>query len=157
MRNFFPTQTDKVFKDWNLMKIASLALLIIIWSTFDQAFSAGAFTSVEPSNNAFVVCISFALFLLWFGISFVLSLPWLSRRDTISVVFCVPSKTPAMGIPIISVIFLGLSQSAQAKTRIPMVVFQGIQSLLSSLLTIPLRKWVDKKQKDATASGENGA
>jgi len=51
-----------VLFEWRLNKIGSLALLIIIWSTFDQAFKTGAFTSVRPDNIVFIVSISVAFY-----------------------------------------------------------------------------------------------
>lgn len=147
MLNVLPKPTKKLFIDWKLNKLGSLALLIIIWQTFDEAFSSGAFKTVKPDNMIFIVFISIALFFIWFIICFLASILWLPRKDTVSVVCCVPTKTPAMGVPLTAVMFVGLSTTNAAKLRIPMVIFQGIQVLLSSLLTIPLRKWVDRDKE----------
>ncbi len=62
IQNIFPNKTRKVLFKWRLNKIGSLALLIIIWSTFDQAFKTGAFTSVRPDNIVFIVSISVAFY-----------------------------------------------------------------------------------------------
>ncbi|MCJ1287869.1 hypothetical protein MMC26_007221 [Xylographa opegraphella] len=151
--NLLPNLTKKIFITWQLNKLVSFALLVIIWQTFDEAFESGAFKSVQGSNVIFVVFISAALYIVWLAICFVASIFWLPKKDTIAVVFCVPLKTPAMGVPLSSVMFVGLSDVEASKLRIPMVIFQIIQVLLSSLLTIPLRHWVER---DEAAGGEKG-
>lgn len=94
-----------MFIEWNLNKISSLALLIIIWQTFDQAFETGAFTSVKPENMIFIVFISINYYVLWTTICVSLSTLWLGKEDTIAVAYCVPAKTPAMGVPLSNVLF----------------------------------------------------
>ncbi|MCJ1296294.1 hypothetical protein MMC34_007860 [Xylographa carneopallida] len=155
--NLLPTLSHTLFTTYHLSKLGSLALLLIIWQTFDEAFSSGAFASVHGSNILFVVFISAALFAVWLAVCFVASIFWLPKADTVAVVFCVPSKTPAMGVPLASVMFVGLSTVDAAKLRIPMVVFQGVQVLLSSLLTVPLRGWVDRRKVASVEKGEGGA
>lgn len=97
VQNVLPKLTKKVMADWKLSKLGSLALLVIIWQTFDQAFETKAFQSVKGDNMVFIVFISIAFYLLWLAVSFFTSLLWLPRKDVVSVCYCVPAKTPAMG------------------------------------------------------------
>lgn len=145
VHNLFPNACNKVFNEWKAKKLSSLALLSIIWQTFDQAFATGAFPSVKPSNIIFIVFINIALFGVWLAICVVTSVPWLPRKDVISVAYCVPAKTPAMGVPLSNVMFAGLSLLTESKMQIPMILFLGLQITFSSLMTIPLRKWSDNE------------
>ena len=86
-----------VFVKWKLSKLGSFSLLAIIWATYDQAFATGAFTSVPGNNMVFVVFISIAMFTFLLIVCFLASIPWLPKKDTIAVCYCVPAKTPAMG------------------------------------------------------------
>ncbi|KAL9616715.1 MAG: hypothetical protein Q9160_008436 [Pyrenula sp. 1 TL-2023] len=147
IRNLFPEATQKVFAKLKMNKIGSICLVVIIWSAYDQAFQTGAFTSVKSDNMIFVVFISVALFALYLAICFYASILWLSRADTISVVYCVPAKTPAMGIPLTQTMFTGLSSIVEAKIQIPMVIYQGIQVAAGSLLTIAWRKWIESEKE----------
>ncbi|RMZ85321.1 hypothetical protein DV738_g65, partial [Chaetothyriales sp. CBS 135597] len=147
VQNIFPNATKKVFIDWQLKRLSSFALLTIIWQTFDQAFRTGAFTSVKHSNIIFVVFIDVVFFSVWLIISVVTSVPWLPKPDVISVAYCVPAKTPAMGVPLSNVMFKGLSLITESKIQVPMVLFQGLQITFSSLLTIPFRSWVQKDEQ----------
>jgi sodium/bile acid cotransporter 7 len=124
IQNAFPKQTKYVFTRFKLSKLGSFCLLVIIWQTYDQAFSSGAFQSVKPSNIIFIVFISIVLFFIFLAVCFFTSILWLPRQDTISVCYCVPAKTPAMGVPLANVMFIGLSAQLESKIQIPMVIYQ---------------------------------
>ena len=55
-----------------------------------------------------------------------------------------------MGIPLLNVMFQGLSLLTISKIQIPMVIFQGFQMMIGSLLTLAFRRWIqsDEKAKD---------
>jgi sodium/bile acid cotransporter 7 len=162
VQHLFPEPTKKVFGDWKLNKLGSFALLAILWSTFDQAFESGAFSSVKADNIIFIVFVSLAYCLIWFTVCFLLSIPWLPKKDTISVCYCVPAKSIAIGVPLSSVLFVGLSRTQQSKLQIPMIIFQGIQIASASLMTIPFRHWVRGEEnvdraRDANAEKTGGS
>ena len=104
----------------------------------------------------FLVFISVALYALWTVICVLLSRLWLDKRDTIAVAYCVPAKTPAMGVPLASVMFAGLPAITASKIQIPMVIFQGLQIAAGSLMTIVFRKWIRADEKRKELEGDNG-
>ena len=118
VQNVFPKQTKKIMTDWKLSKLASLSLLTIIWQSFDQAFETRAFESVKGNNIIFIVFISIAFYLLFLTISFFSSIIWLPRKDVISICYCVPAKTPAMGVPLTTLLFTGLALIEESKVQI---------------------------------------
>lgn len=154
VRNIFPKTTKRVFIEWKFNKIGSLALLVIIWQTFDQAFETGAFTSVKPDNIIFIVFISISYYILWTIICVSLSVFWLGKEDTIAVAYCVPAKTPAMGVPLSNVMFRGLPAITASKIQIPMVIFQAFQIAGGSLMTITFRRWI-RPDEERKADAEN--
>ncbi|KAE9966946.1 hypothetical protein BLS_006665 [Venturia inaequalis] len=147
IQNAFPKQTKHVFTRFKLSKLGSFCLLVIIWQTYDQAFSSGAFQSIKPSNIIFIVFISIALFFIFLAVCFFTSTLWLPRQDTISVCYCVPAKTPAMGVPLANVMFIGLSAQLESKIQIPMVIYQGLQIVAGSLLTMAFRHWIRPEEE----------
>lgn len=148
VHNLFPSATKKVFITWKLNKIGSVCLLMVIWQTYDQAFSSRAFETIPASNMVFIVFISAAFFLVFWLVAFFISNFWLPRRDTIAVCYCVPAKTPAMGVPLSEVMFVGLSAAVESKIQIPMVIYQGLQIVFGSLLIIFFRKWVRPQEME---------
>lgn len=96
----------------------------------------------------FIVFISITLFIIYFSVAFFSSILWLPKEDTIAVCYCVPAKTPAMGVPLSNVMFVGLSTLVESKIQIPMVIYQGLQLVFGSLLTAVFRKWVGMKKEE---------
>lgn len=149
IRYFFPKATNKVFIDWKLSKVASFSMLTMLWQTFDHGFGTGAFASVKSSNLIFLVFITIVNFALWLVISVLLALPWLDRKDTVSVAMCVPAKTLALGMPLSFLLFENISGLDEARMQIPLLIFQVLQMGLASLSTIGFRRWVDAGEKKA--------
>lgn len=145
IRNLFTKQVDFIISKYKLNKLASFSLLVIIWSAYDQAFASNAFSTLKASNIIFIVFISIALFIIFLAVCFCTSLLWLDKKDTISVCYCVPAKTPAIGIPLTQVLWVGLSIELSSKVQIPMVIYQGLQIVAGSLLTSVFRAWVGEE------------
>lgn len=150
----FPKTVHTIFIKWKLSKLSAFSLLIIMWSTFDQAFESGAFKTMPASNALFVVFISVGYYLLWLAVCISTSIPWLSRADTISVAYCVPAKTPAMGIPLTTVLFVGLSTETRSLIQIPLIIFQGLQIMFASLMTIVFRRWMEAEEREKQRAKE---
>lgn len=131
-----------------MSKLGSVALLVIIWSTYDQAFSTGAFDGVKSSNICFLVFMSIALFFLLLALSFFLSMLWLPKEDVVAVCYCGPAKTPAMGVPLSHAMFLGLTGSLESKIQIPLVIYQGLQIVAGSLLATLFKRWASVKKEE---------
>jgi sodium/bile acid cotransporter 7 len=148
IQNIWPEPTKNIIAKFKLNKLGSISLLVIIWQTYDSAFRSGAFTSIKGSNMVFIVFISIALFMIYLAVAFFTSILWLPKEDTIAVCYCVPAKTPAMGVPLSNVMFVGLSTLVESKIQIPMVIYQGLQLVFGSLLTIVFRKWVGMEKED---------
>jgi sodium/bile acid cotransporter 7 len=149
VQNIFPGPVKTTIERFKLNKLGSFALLVIIWSTYDQAFRSHAFDSVKTSNMLFVVFISTALFFIFLVVCFVTSRLWLPKADTISVCYCVPAKSPALGVPLANVMFVGLSMQLKSKIQIPMVIYQGLQIFAGSLLTLAFRHWIRPEEEAA--------
>lgn len=156
VQNVFPKTTEKVFKKWKLNKIGSFCLLTVLWSAYDQAFATKAFSSVPANNIVFIVFISIGLFVIWWVIAFFTAVLWLGRKDVVSVCYCVPAKTPAMGIPIIITLWVGLLDIEQSKLQLPMVIYQGFQITAGSILTIFFRRWVARGKEMEKGKGQKG-
>ncbi|KAE8318138.1 SBF-like CPA transporter family DUF4137 [Aspergillus parasiticus SU-1] len=156
LQHLFPKPLRKIFTTWKLNKLSSICLLLVVWQAYDAAFSSDVFNSVKASNIIFVVFISIAMFIVWLTVSVSVSVLWLSREDTVAVAYCVPAKTPAMGVPLANLIFQGLDVSQKAKIQLPMVVFQGLQIALGSLLVPAFRGWLVRKVYPINGDRENG-
>ncbi|PVI02351.1 hypothetical protein DM02DRAFT_589728 [Periconia macrospinosa] len=152
---FFPTITKKVFFEWKLLKLSSIALLTLIWQTFDQAFRSGAFDSIKTSNKLFIVFISIALYFFWTGICLTTAMVWLPRRDVIACCYCTPAKALGMIVPLSSVMYIDITPTELSKIQIPAIIFQVFQVGIGSLCTIVFRRWM-KPLEEKEALEKNG-
>ncbi|KAK3721492.1 hypothetical protein LTR37_003048 [Vermiconidia calcicola] len=143
-RYFFPKACKKVFIDWNLNKIGSICLLTVLWATYDQAFATQSFDSVSSSNQIFIVFISVALWILFFAVTFFLTIIWLPKEDVVSLCYCVPAKGIVMGVPLSTTMFAGIDLALQSKILIPIVIYQGLQLAFGNILVPIFRRWIDR-------------
>jgi sodium/bile acid cotransporter 7 len=95
----------------------------------------------------FVVFMSIAVYIIFLLVAFYSALIWLPREDVVSVCYCVPGKSPAVGVPLAVVMFVGLSPMLEAKLQIPMVIYQGLQIVGGSICITPFRNWIEKHKK----------
>ncbi|KAI7278979.1 hypothetical protein KC345_g5626 [Hortaea werneckii] len=115
LRHFFPEICQTALVKWKLNKLSMLALLVILWQTYDKAFASQAFSSVPGDNMVFVVF-----------------------KDVVAVCYCVPAKGPAMGVPLATTIFAGIEPVLESKILIPIIIYQGLQVALGTIL-VPIR------------------
>ncbi|KAF2396754.1 sodium bile acid symporter family protein [Trichodelitschia bisporula] len=148
VQNLFPKPTKTVFVKYRLAKLSSFCLLVIIWQTYDQAFSSGTFDSLRPSNVLFTVLGCVGIFVAIFIICLLSAHLWLSKEDAIACCYCVPAKGPAMGIPLISVIFIGIKPQLQSQLQIPLVIYQGLQILAGTIMVPIFRKWLAQEKPE---------
>ncbi|KAF1923386.1 sodium bile acid symporter family protein [Didymella exigua CBS 183.55] len=142
-----PKVCKKVFIEWRLMKLSSVALLTLVWQTFDQAFQSRAFESVKRSNIVFIVFISAALYFLWTALCFTTSTIWLPKKDVIACCYCCPAKALAMVVPLTSVMYINISPMEQSKMQIPAIIFQAFQVGIGGLMTIAFRRWIRSEEE----------
>jgi sodium/bile acid cotransporter 7 len=148
VRNLFPKTTETVFIKWKLAKLSSIALLTLIWSTFDQAFGSGAFAEIKPSNIVFLVFMNVAMYFIWLGLCFASSIIWLAKRDVIACCYCCPAKALTMLVPLSSVMYVNLSPNDQSKLQIPVILFQAFQVAIGGFLTIVFRRWIRPEEEE---------
>ncbi|KAI7200043.1 hypothetical protein D0869_02240 [Hortaea werneckii] len=154
LRHFFPETCQRALVQWRLNKLNMLALLVILWQTYDKAFASQAFSSVSGDNMVFVVFVSLGLLVIFLLLSFGTSYFWLPKKDVVAVCYCVPAKGPAMGVPLATTIFAGIGPVLESKILIPIVIYQGLQVALGTLLVPVFRKWIDRDEARKKAEAE---
>ncbi|KAF2654146.1 sodium bile acid symporter family protein [Lophiostoma macrostomum CBS 122681] len=163
VRNLFPQITETIFIKWKMVKLSSIALLVLIWSTFDQAFGSGAFAEIKTSNIVFLVFMNVAMYFVWLGICFASSIIWLAKKDVIACCYCCPAKALTMLVPLSSVMYVNISPNDQSKLQIPVILFQAFQVAIGGFLTIIFRRWIkpeedeEKRQKEFEAGQRQSA
>jgi solute carrier family 10 (sodium/bile acid cotransporter), member 7 len=139
--------------------VSSFCILLLVWSTFCSTFSKDL--SLDAGSVVSVVFFVQFMFLGFAALSFFLA--WVAplrklwgfdRADTVAVVNCASTKTVALGIPLINVLY-GHTSNAGILT-IPLLVYHATQILVGGLLISHLKAWRDRDE-DAHAAAGAGA
>ncbi|KAL9557649.1 hypothetical protein MBANPS3_001263 [Mucor bainieri] len=146
-----------------LSDVSSFCLLLMVWSVFSDAVHAGSFSAVAGKDIAAVVILNFLFYILFSVVSFALArlpyskrifgpLKWLdrlrySREDTVAVMYCGATKTVAMGVPLINVLYQKGDPGTIGVLSTPLLLYHVEQLILGNIEVEILKKWVSRGKK----------
>lgn len=177
LQNVFPKQVSWCLSTFKLGKVGSFCLILIMWSSFSTAFYQKAFESVSHVCIIFLVFFNIAIYLFFTGICYLLARPWflitifheepcesssslykmaykvfrpfyLTKKDSITVMFCGAAKTAALGVQLISSQY-GSDSPHLGKLLVPLVLYQSEQVLTANFLVPHFRKWAADENPEA--------
>ncbi|GJN91063.1 hypothetical protein Rhopal_004078-T1 [Rhodotorula paludigena] len=174
IQKLFTKQVKWAVKTLRLGKVGTFCLLLVIWSTFSGAFYENAFEVLTGEAIALLVTLNVGLYLLFatflFALCRYIPFPHIARRDgrfvrtgtgplfspetTISINFTGAAKGAALGAPIVSVLYGGLSGEARGIVSLPLVLYQGSQVVLGQATVSILRAWNERKKREAAEAEE---
>ncbi|KAI9474241.1 MAG: SBF-like CPA transporter family-domain-containing protein [Benjaminiella poitrasii] len=161
-----------------LSDVSSFMLLTMVWSVFSDAVYSGSFSAVTPKDIVAVAIINGGLYILFSLLCLVLArlpLPrWIktpefiqrlrySREDTVAIMYCGATKTVAMGVPLINVLYQNGDPGTIGVLSTPLLLYHVEQLIFGNIEVELLKKWVKKGQKKDQESAivrdeeENGA
>lgn len=77
----------------------------------------------------------------------------LNKKETISILFCAPAKTQALGIPLISAMYATSDDMTRALLQVPMILYTAEQILVGQVLIALCQRWLAQdKAPDAEAA-----
>ncbi|GAN08816.1 conserved hypothetical protein [Mucor ambiguus] len=146
-----------------LSDVSSFCLLLMVWSVFSDAVHAGSFSAVAGKDIAAVVILNFLFYVLFSVFSFALArlpyskrifgpLKWCdrlrySREDTVAVMYCGATKTVAMGVPLINVLYQKGDPGTIGVLSTPLLLYHVEQLILGNIEVEILKKWVSHGKK----------
>ncbi|ORZ01878.1 SBF-like CPA transporter family-domain-containing protein [Absidia repens] len=152
--------TDKVAKikeKCRLSDVSSVALLIMVWSVFSDAVYSGSFSAVTAKDIVIIAVIN-AIFYISFSLTclvlarlplprFISTPNWVkqlrySREDTVAVMYCGATKTVAMGVPLINVLYQNGDPGTVGVLSTPLLLYHVEQLILGNIEVELLKKWV---------------
>jgi sodium/bile acid cotransporter 7 len=143
-------QVAWIKKHINTANVSSFCILLLVWVTFCNTFSNGSTKQVPGRDVAATVFLGVALFFLFLVVSFVVAWPpppltalrrllRLSRADVVAVVICGSTKTVALGVPLINVMYKQVPYAGLL--AMPLIIYHALQVLLGGLMLDTLKKW----------------
>lgn len=83
--------------------------------------------------------------------------PLFDPATTIALLFCGSAKGVALGGPIVSLLYGGVSPVAAATIQLPLVIYQGSQVVAGQGLVVLLRRWKERIERREEEGGEGQA
>ncbi|TPX63975.1 hypothetical protein CcCBS67573_g08527 [Chytriomyces confervae] len=133
----------------NLAILNSSLLLVLVWSVFCNTFSENITDGINAGSFVAVFALCLSLFLLFSFLSFWISrIPWLgfSRQATVAIVMCAATKTVALGIPLINIIYKGSPLIGIISA--PLLVYHAEQLVVGSFLVSWFSKWIAREESE---------
>ena len=137
----------------NTANLSSFCILLLVWTTFCDTFYKAGGKSIAPAGEvAATVALDVALFILFTLLSFFLAWPpppiavarkvlRLTRPDVVAVVICGATKTVALGVPLINVMYKGNPYGGVLSA--PLIIYHALQILLGGLMLGRFRVWCE--------------
>jgi hypothetical protein len=134
----------------NTANVSSFCILLLVWLTFCNTFGNKTVGSVPGRDVAGTVFLDVALFILFVLVCFAVAWPppplqglrhlmRMTKPDVVAVVICGSTKTVAMGVPLISVMYKQVPYAGLL--ALPLIVYHALQVLLGGLMLGPLKMW----------------
>lgn len=169
IRYFLYDLTIKVMKFVKPFKIGSWMLLMIMFSSFSTAFKQHSFTSVPHTSMIFICFFNVGIYMFFTVLTFMtcrIPLPppeskfyplvsylRYNRKDSVSMIFCAPAKTAALGVTLVSSQY-GDNNPYLGKLLVPLVLYQSEQVFCAGILVQFLKKWVAQEDEHTEVSDE---
>ncbi|KAF5294331.1 hypothetical protein FQR65_LT10784 [Abscondita terminalis] len=124
-----------------LNTISQCALLFVIYTTFCDTFSMpeGGLTATDILSTMFLVLLM-QMMLLTISFYSAKSFKFFGPTDVVCAMFCSTHKSLTLGIPILRIMFYGLSHLSQI--TLPLLVYHPTQMILGGLLVANLKEWI---------------
>ncbi|KAJ5913836.1 hypothetical protein N7504_002719 [Penicillium tannophilum] len=169
----WPDRVARVLQKTKLPKLASVCMLLLIWTTFSSCFATGALQEMDTQSIVFVVLFNIALYIFLTGICFISSRPpqifasnrWykavfkpLPPKEAIAACFCGPAKSTALGIPLLYAMWAPLDLYLKAQTSVPVLLYTTEQICVAHFFVQIFRKWhsyIEKRDGEQIACGES--
>jgi sodium/bile acid cotransporter 7 len=145
IQKFLPKLVKWLQSKVSFGNISNVMILLLIWATFSDMFyskvsaDAGSIISIMLA----MVLTFFAFSAICFGlclIPLVSETLKLERADAVAVTICGATKTLALGIPVISVVYGGDPDAGLL--IVPLITYHAVQIILGSMMLPKMKAWV---------------
>jgi sodium/bile acid cotransporter 7 len=75
------------------------------------------------------------------------------KPETISICFCAPAKTQALGIPLITAMYTTSSDETRALIQIPMVLYNAEQIIVGQIMVAWFKRWMREEAGPGVEEG----
>ncbi|CAF3688029.1 unnamed protein product [Rotaria sp. Silwood1] len=154
-------QVAYVREKFHFSELNSLALLALVWSVFCTAVATESFHTINGKDLAALIIINAGIYIIFSLLIMITArIPiryWqFSREDTVAIMFCGATKTVAMGVPLINILYTGGDQEVIGLLSLPLIMYHVEQLILGAIEALLLKKWVTTGiKKQSTMVNDN--
>lgn len=140
---------------------------MIIRSTFCTAFATHTIQTASHSTIILNVFLNITLCTAFTGFAFVIARPpmflnklspgifkRIPKQEAVSVCFCVPAKTQALGIPLIAAMWKTSDDQTRALIEIPVVLYTAEQILVGQVFVYVFKRWLARGKEGRDSEKE---
>ena len=133
VRYFFMSQVTTLQQKINFSYLNSSMLLILIWTVFCDTFQSGIFATIPGYQTALIALVDFCLFLLFTCLCILRGKFFKFKEpDTVALTMCGATKTVALGLPLINIIFA--DNPAIGILTIPLLMYHALQLVVGAFV-----------------------
>ncbi|WWD17583.1 hypothetical protein CI109_102024 [Kwoniella shandongensis] len=159
IRAIWPKRVQETVVRFKLAKVGS---------TFCTAFASRSLQTINTPTIVFNVFANLALCISFTILSYFLARPphflhrlaprifrRINREETVSICFCAPAKTQALGIPLIASMYTSSDDMTRALIQVPMILYTAEQILVGQFLVWLFLRWKRiEEEKERTTQEE---
>ncbi|KAI9146456.1 putative sodium bile acid cotransporter [Paraphysoderma sedebokerense] len=155
VRFAFTAKVDAISKKVNFSRISSVVLLLLVYSTFCDTFSGSPNSNANPSAGAVALTILFC-FILYPVFSMMcyytsrIPIFRFTRSDSIAVVYCGATKTMALGLPLLQILYQ--NDDRIGIVSLPLLIYHATQLTIGGSMVGKLRQWESKDPNPSSLS-----
>ncbi|OZJ04557.1 hypothetical protein BZG36_02698 [Bifiguratus adelaidae] len=164
----WPKTVSKYYNKLHCGILNLVMLLLLVFSIFSDAFANHTFDELR-AVDIIAVLITNAIFYTLYSLfcMFITRLPWpwpssiisklrYSRPDAVAVMYCGATKTVAMGVPLINVLYKDQNPGLVDLLSTPLVMYHIERMIMGSIEVNILLKWVEWGERRDQRSQETG-
>ncbi|GLC66844.1 hypothetical protein PLESTF_000482200 [Pleodorina starrii] len=141
----FPDHVKKAQEKINFGKVGNLMIILLVWNTFCDTFHRDI--SLDAKSWVPMLFLEIGLFLTFSAMCLALAtfVPLknifrFDKSDAVAVVMCGSTKTLALGMPLITVLYG--KHAHVGVISLPLIIYHASQCLIGSLYIKRLKQWV---------------
>lgn len=133
-------------------KTGSIMILLLVWATFCNTFASKV--EADPGSVIGMMVIVAGLYVIFMGMALSVGfaplnrLLGINRADAIAIAMCGATKTVALGIPLIGVIYANSPKAGIL--AVPLLMYHALQILIGHVLIPPLKRWKERGDDDVS-------
>ncbi|KAH7065124.1 putative sodium bile acid cotransporter [Macrophomina phaseolina] len=140
----WPDVTARTMQRFQLNKVGTFCLLLLIWSSFSTCFETSALQELSTQTVVLIVFFNIGIYLFWTIICFLLAR--IPDRKQLPSAFADRRRRLGLGIPLVYAMWTEYSTEVKARMSVPMILYTTEQVFCAHILVHAFKRWVRREK-----------